>query len=291
MATKGNPMVSIQRCDEALKVVRTIKSKVKTCPSCQKSLGEDCGSRQFLRLWRPANGHEVPHSLVVKRVGQGWGEASTAVDSGVLHAGVTNRDGKVVSFDTSGLRVDDDGYEESIVLSLAEGATNDIDVALAKLEAQWTGVKYDPSKQNCFDFVIALLNEVEYDGHDGWQKVQFTAQYMVPLVKVAEMSSLCRAMLNEGNGFILHKSFTAFSCTLFLGEDQHQKQFESSQCPVCYDYQAFRQTLLGNLHDDSCVDGDLLGDPEDEQESLPVGVGSSVDWAAEQANDPESAWD
>eukprot|EP00043_Microstomoeca_roanoka_P011022 m.104137 g.104137 ORF g.104137 m.104137 type:complete len:297 (-) comp15066_c0_seq1:179-1069(-) len=257
------------KCSAHLHVVKTVQAKTATCPRCSCALTDDCQGKKFLRLWTPLSAHMNPGSLVIRRIGKSWDIPSTDTSS-VLHVGITDSKGTVWNFDVGGVLRQTNGWEQCVVLNL--GIDNDLlDRTLAKEADHWTKSTpaYHAISNNCFDFVVHLLNKMNFNDNFLWTKISLCDRVLNDAVAVAENSQVLRALLDEGAGWIVHEAFTEFSCTLTIGQHGRQQQFEHAACPICFDYGQARlriaRAFLKGLGEASQETGDDYDMNEDSQ--------------------------
>ncbi|EGD73626.1 hypothetical protein PTSG_12294 [Salpingoeca rosetta] len=217
--SSGNPVLCSLKCSNHIKVVRTARAKLTGCPRCKASLSTDCSKRTFL-----------------SRVGQEW-DVPSADTASVLHVGITDSTGKVWNFDSKGLFQEDSGWDKCIILDLGiEGPK--VDSTLASETEHWRRASpaYHATANNCFDYIVQILNKLAFNGTSTWTKVSLCSVALNECVALAEASQRCRDLIQRANGWLLHEAFTAFSCTIHLGESGEHVQFEHDTCPVCFPY-------------------------------------------------------
>jgi len=173
------------------------------CPICHTSLAVSELRIPPFRIQIPLiRGERTRLSLVIKPTN---GCFITRFKSGdPLHIGITNSEGKIFDFNENGMNCGNDQTEwnHGLSICLTSFVDSSLDTILESVKSspQWIPNSYDEKMNNCFDFVLSVLNKVKPPLH--WTKTSFTHQLILPEInKILRLAHIQR-MVTENGVFI-----------------------------------------------------------------------------------------
>lgn len=138
------------------------------CPVCWKSLSSyplKAPPVRYPPVLQSSSSH--PYSVIIKPTrGTFLGDYKNGDN---LHCGVTDSKGFLCHFNEQGIHYDSSSWHQSLVIPLLRESdmllTENWDHHLIQIiqRADWTSERYVELGHNCFDFVVAFLNSINYN--------------------------------------------------------------------------------------------------------------------------------
>ncbi|XP_030634116.1 MKRN2 opposite strand, tandem duplicate 1 [Chanos chanos] len=168
-------------------------TKRKTCPICS-------GPLKFSLLDAPrivpcpfSNGHRVPCAFIIGSVhgplflGE-WSDTE-------LHVGISNSEGLVYNYTLSGIRTEEQGWEQCICIRLVPPCREDLTEVWDKELQQFSSLPmWDPDRFNeerefgscCYGFALTFINHMRsLEQKASLSRDDFTRMYVLPHMKTA----------------------------------------------------------------------------------------------------------
>jgi len=193
-----NSFLCYQHCDRNINCY--CFTLPENCPICQSDL---CVSELRIPPFRISlpliRGESTRLSLLIKPTN---GSFVTSFHIGdALHIGISNSQGKIFDFNQNGVNFGNNHMEWNYCLSIALTSLVDssLDAILesAKSSLQWTSLNYNEETNNCFDFVLSVLNKTS--PRLRWTKTSISHQLILPEInKIIKLSYILRMITEHG---------------------------------------------------------------------------------------------
>lgn len=173
------------------------------CPLCQSELAFSELRIPPFRVNIPlSTGERTQLSLLIRPTN---GSFVTNFKQGdALHIGISNSQGKIFDFDENGINFVNNQTEWNHCLSIGLNSFVDssLDMILEseKSSSHWSSCNYNEEMNNCFDFVVSVLNKATPLLH--WSKLSISHQLILPEInKILKFIHIQR-MVTENGVFI-----------------------------------------------------------------------------------------
>ncbi|KAJ7994389.1 hypothetical protein DPEC_G00248780 [Dallia pectoralis] len=163
------------------------------CPICQELMRFSLIEAPIIVPSPFINGHKVPYAFLIGS-SQGPAFISELLNS-EIHVGVTNSQGVVYSYTSSGVLNQDHGWEQCLCVPLvAPGGTGCETLWDNKLEQfsllpNWSPDRFEEEREFgscCYGFALSFLNQLRRsESRDLISRNEFTLQHVLPCVKRA----------------------------------------------------------------------------------------------------------
>nr|CAH0105456.1 unnamed protein product [Daphnia galeata] len=183
------------------------------CPVCKNDLSNTDLTIPPFRIPNPLTSEANKLSLLIKPT---FGNFIRDFKRGdLLHIALSNSERKIFEFNENGI--------SSYNFSPYPNWTNFLSVSLASLPYKfvdldevlentitmniWEGERYNEVNNNCFDYVISVLNAADKNSNQKLTKLQLTQEFISPAInKTIRLLSIVRNVLEDG--FFLQGNIT-----------------------------------------------------------------------------------
>ncbi|EFX81430.1 hypothetical protein DAPPUDRAFT_317694 [Daphnia pulex] len=205
MSTLSDSLLCFQHCSKINVFCFTIPNN---CPACENELSNTDLTIPPFRVPSPLTSEAKNFSILIKPT---FGDFIRDFKRGdVLHIALSNSESKIFEFNENGISSSSFGsylnWTNFLSVSLAtlSYTFSELDKVLKNTITMdtWAAERYDEVNNNCFDYVISVLNAANKNSNSKLTKIQLTQEIISPAInRTIRLLSIVRNV--SQNGFFL----------------------------------------------------------------------------------------
>lgn len=123
-----------------------------------------------------------------------------------LHIGINNSKGVVFNYDERGLMMDREGWSQCVAVNVVPNGRHEVfaqdwdkELEASTRTGLWSAARYEHESNNCYDYVLDVLNKL-FPKHERFSnKKTFCRVYVIPATtRAAQYITLFREVLEKG---------------------------------------------------------------------------------------------